>query len=130
MSKPVFEDILNYKNGRRNRKSYTLAFLSMAAGCILFTALSFWLSQSATLVTAVFLLLSIPLTIVLVVGQIAITAQRLRDMGQSGWFMLLLFIPFVSLVVQVLLFFMPGQRGENKYGSDPRVRIVDLEKLS
>lgn len=128
MSKPVFEDILNYKNGRRNRKSYTLAFLSMVVACILFTALSFWLSQSATLVTAVFLLLSIPLTIALVVGQIAITAQRLRDLGQSGWFMLLLFIPFVSLVVQFLLFFMPGQKGENKYGSDPRAKAVDLEK--
>ncbi|MFX4299935.1 DUF805 domain-containing protein [Pseudosulfitobacter pseudonitzschiae] len=120
MSKPVFEDILNYKTGRRNRKSYALAFLVLSIASLGFTALSLSLVSANSTFTAVLLLLSIPLSILLVICQIAISSQRLRDIGYSGWFLLLMLIPFASLVVQVFLFFAPGQAGENTYGSDPR----------
>ena len=39
----------------------------------------------------------IPLVIAHIVGSLAITAQRFRDMGYSGWMSLLTIIPFVTL---------------------------------
>lgn len=44
---------------------------------------------------------------------LAQAVQRSHDLGNSGWF---LFIPFY----RTIMIFMPGQKGENKYGEDPR----------
>lgn len=46
---------------------------------------------------------------------IAVSIRRLHDIDKSGWFYLLSFVPFGSLV---LLFFacQPGTAGDNKFG--------------
>ena len=49
----------------------------------------------------------------------AVTAKRWHDVGVSGWWNLLLFVPFIGLVAWLLLLFWPGKPVENKYG-EPR----------
>jgi uncharacterized membrane protein YhaH (DUF805 family) len=45
--------------------------------------------------------------------------RRLNDMNKSGWFALLLLIPFVNLALGLWLLFGPGDKGENLYGPAP-----------
>lgn len=49
--------------------------------------------------------------------------RRLHDLGHSGWFSLLMFIPIVGPFLWLGLFiycgFFSGQPGENKYGPAP-----------
>jgi len=45
--------------------------------------------------------------------------QRLHDMNASGWLSLLILVPFVNLIVALLLLFMPGTEGENRFGLQP-----------
>ena len=45
--------------------------------------------------------------------------QRAHDRGRSGWFLLLLFIPLVSIWPSIELGFMAGDIGPNQYGPDP-----------
>ena len=53
------------------------------------------------------------------VGSIMISIRRLHDLNKSGWFMLLLVIPFVNIVFILYLYLAPGTVGYNNYGADP-----------
>jgi uncharacterized membrane protein YhaH (DUF805 family) len=54
----------------------------------------------------------------LLVPGLAVGVRRLHDIGKSGWWVLIAFVPIVGLV---LLYFaaQPGQPGSNEYGPQP-----------
>ena len=61
------------------------------------------------------------LGLALVLPSLAVTCRRLHDTGKSGWFQLLNLIPFpFGAILVYILCAMPGTRGPNKYGPDPR----------
>ena len=60
-------------------------------------------------------LLSIPITI----ASYMLMIRRLHDVGLSGYFILLAFIPFVSLGLLLYLLCKHGTEGDNAYGADP-----------
>ena len=62
-----------------------------------------------------FTLLSIPIT----VASYMLMIRRLHDVGLSGYFILLAFIPFVSLGLLLYLLCKHGTEGDNAYGADP-----------
>lgn len=45
--------------------------------------------------------------------------QRLHDQDLTGWLCLLMFIPIANLVLAVLLLFVPGTQGANRFGPPP-----------
>ena len=109
---------------RRNRKSFLLANLLLIG--IIFAVMSALLFFTATprAASAIMILFYIPFVIV----QYFLTAQRLRDLNISGWFALFwLIIPlapnniqsFLALSFLLLLCFIPGTNGDNRYGIDP-----------
>ena len=46
--------------------------------------------------------------------------KRFHDIGWSGWFYLLLFVPIIRIPVALILVFLPGSKGDNNYGVNPR----------
>lgn len=63
--------------------------------------------------------LTIVACLALVVFSVCIGVQRLHDMGWSGWLWLLNFVPVVGSVFALLMLFMPGTDGPNRYGPPP-----------
>lgn len=68
------------------------------------------------------------------VAGITLGVRRLHDIGLSGWwFWLLPVAMFVEQlhwaqgVLLVLLIIVPGRRGDNRYGPDPRARLAPDE---
>lgn len=51
---------------------------------------------------------------------IAVNVKRCHDRGRSGWFILLAFVPIVSLWYLVEACILSGTDGPNEYGADPR----------
>ncbi len=51
--------------------------------------------------------------------QLATSAKRFHDQGFSGWFAMLLFVPFAGLLVIVWLVAFPGKPEENRFGPPP-----------
>jgi uncharacterized membrane protein YhaH (DUF805 family)/cold shock CspA family protein len=49
----------------------------------------------------------------------AITVRRIHDMGLSGWFYLLVFIPTIGALVVFVFMLVPGQKHENRWGPVP-----------
>lgn len=50
---------------------------------------------------------------------LAVAVRRLHDIGYSAWWMLLLLLPFIGPVGLIVMFCLPGNPGENKYGPAP-----------
>lgn len=46
--------------------------------------------------------------------------KRLHDANVTGWASLLLLIPLVSYVVTLALLFIPGTKGDNRFGPPPK----------
>ncbi len=54
--------------------------------------------------------------IAIIIG-IQISVKRLHDIGWSGWLLLISLIPVVGSIFQLLIFIMPGNQGNNRYGA-------------
>lgn len=53
----------------------------------------------------------------------ALEVRRLHDVGKSGWWLLLVFIPIINLIGVIWLLILcltPGEEGTNQYGRDPK----------
>jgi uncharacterized membrane protein YhaH (DUF805 family) len=50
---------------------------------------------------------------------LAVGIRRLHDIGKSGWYMLMGFIPCVGGIILLVFFATQGDMGTNEYGPDP-----------
>ena len=57
--------------------------------------------------------------IVSIVVTIMYGKRRFNDLNRSGWWSLLLLIPYVQLLPVIYLVFFPGTDGSNEYGPPP-----------
>ncbi len=48
--------------------------------------------------------------------------RRLHDIGRSGWWWLLCFIPLVGIIILIVWLCKPSQPGDNQYGPEPNIR--------
>ena len=55
----------------------------------------------------------------MLVPMYVVVVKRLHDMNLSGWFFLAIFVPVVNLVMSLVLLFVPGTQGENRFGLRP-----------
>ncbi len=54
-----------------------------------------------------------------IVPGVAVSVRRLHDIGKSGWYILLAFIPCVGAIILLIFDLTPGDPGDNEYGPDP-----------
>ena len=105
-------------NGRARRSEYWYFVLFNFIFLIIYVILSDFLFASVTIAGKFGLeeiLIWIYLLIMLI-PSIAVGVRRMHDSGKSGWFIL---IPIYSLI----LTFIAGTKGNNKYGDDPKTII-------
>lgn len=57
----------------------------------------------------------------LLLPSLAVGARRLHDIGKSGWFQLLWFIPVLGWAVMIYFLVQPTAAGANQYGEGPAV---------
>lgn len=117
----------NYANfrGRARRKEYWAFYLFWA---IAFFALlgvgvaldeasgNFESDSSAPLASLGLLGLFIAATLL---PSIAVTVRRIHDLGLSGWFYLLIFLPYVGGLIIFVFALIPSQKHDNKWGPVP-----------
>lgn len=64
--------------------------------------------------------LQVIFALLILVPYIAVAIRRLHDIGKSGWWYLLAFIPIVGLLVLLYFFVLDSQPGSNQYGDNPK----------
>ena len=53
------------------------------------------------------------------IPSLAISVRRLHDIGKSGWWYLIVVIPFLGALVLLAFFVMGSEQDENQYGEFP-----------
>lgn len=51
---------------------------------------------------------------------LAVSVRRLHDIGKSGVYYLLIFIPIIGQIMFIVFLFTEGDFGDNEYGPDPK----------
>ncbi|MCW3784309.1 DUF805 domain-containing protein [Defluviimonas salinarum] len=104
--------------GRRNRRSYLLLNLAMlAALAALFAATT--VTFESTVMTLAWLLVVLAGFVGLLAVSLATSAQRCRDVGMTGWAVLLLLVPFVGWAFSLFLTIAPGGMVARRRGAGP-----------
>lgn len=62
---------------------------------------------------------AIVLVLVALVVSVMLAIQRLHDFDASGWWSVLVVVPFANLVLYLVLLIMPGTQGPNRFGNPP-----------
>lgn len=65
-----------------------------------------------------FILLVFALAIL--IPSIAVTVRRLHDIGKSGWWYLLMLIPFIGALIIFIMTLLDSEPSENEYGANPK----------
>lgn len=55
-----------------------------------------------------------------ILPSLALIIRRLHDIGKSGWYYFVSFIPLIGSIWLLVLLFTEGDRGDNQYGPDPK----------
>jgi uncharacterized membrane protein YhaH (DUF805 family) len=54
--------------------------------------------------------------LVLLLPNMALAVRRLHDTGRSGWWLLLMLVPFVGPLVLLYWYVQPSEEGPNQFG--------------
>ncbi|MFB7776644.1 DUF805 domain-containing protein [Streptomyces bauhiniae] len=54
------------------------------------------------------------------VPSLAVGVRRLHDTSRSGWWLLLVLIPFIGAIVLIVFFAIEGKPEANEYGPNPK----------
>ena len=88
---------------------------SLVYGSAFGSVISFLLVLIFIISLLYFLLIFIPL--------LSVSIRRLHDIGYSGWYLLISFIPFLGQIFLIFLFLKDSERGKNKWGSYSKKKI-------
>ncbi len=98
-------------DGRSGRKEYWTFVLGNFAVFVILGILGYFVGSLIGIVSMLFSLAAL-------VPSIAVGIRRLHDIGKSGWWMLIVLIPFLGALVFIVLMLM-GSAGDNQYGAPP-----------
>jgi len=107
--------------GRANRSEYWYFSLIYLLISVFFVALDMIIGKFDShtglgpISTLFGLLLALPV--------LAVSVRRMHDIDRSGWWFLILFLPFVGFFIFVWLAAKAGSPGENRYGPVPPAEV-------
>ena len=55
---------------------------------------------------------------------LAVCVRRLHDVGKSGWWYFIGFVPFVGAILLLVWLCTDSRRGENKWGANPKEELI------
>lgn len=103
--------------GRSRRKEYWAATLFNSIFIFIFLASIFIEDHS---ISKIFSFLYGIFILITVIPNLSLCIRRLHDVGKSGWFYLIGFIPIINLWPVALILFVDSEPHTNQWGEDPK----------
>ena len=120
-SSPSRTSILDFFSTKKrlNRKKYMLRFLTLCAFFIAITIVFAIIDTIMLQIPAFMPLAMLAASIIVWISFLMATICRLHDLGHSGWWCVIFFVPYVNIAFAIYLILFKGTNGSNKYGDDP-----------
>ena len=108
-------------SGRARRKEYWMFVLFNILFSIVATGLDYllgtvWEDAGIGLFTILYAL-------AIILPALAVAVRRLHDIGKSGWWLFITFVPLVGSIWYLVLLATDSQPGENEYGPNPKETV-------
>lgn len=55
---------------------------------------------------------------------LGVSIRRLHDIGRSGWWNLIIFVPLIGFIVLIVFAVQDSQPGSNQYGPNPKGAVA------
>lgn len=110
--------MIDLYNGRIGRFHYCLYLFAIV---ILYYLFDGTLDKNSS----VYIASQVVLLLFIVIFILPLHVRRLHDMKRSGWFVLLLAIPFVNIFFGLYLLLFPGNQAKNSYGSPLKKNLLN-----
>lgn len=125
---------VNYANfqGRARRKEYWGFALFSYLGLIALTLAAVALDSSlgnldgSNAIPLATILVGVVFVLASIIPWIAMSVRRQHDIGLSGWFYLVIFIPSIGTLILLVFALIPSQKRENKWGPAPAGIPADI----
>ena len=114
----VLKNYATFK-GRARRTEYWM-FSLINFGISLITSFFMYMTQDSTDLAGIFSIIFTLYGIAILIPGMAVTVRRLHDVGKSGWWCLIVFVPLIGWVWMLVLFFTDSQPGANQYGPNTK----------
>lgn len=106
--------------GRAPRREYWMFMLmyivlTVVVGFLIAISALF-LHEGIVITLAILLIIGM---LALIIPSVAIQVRRLHDIGYSGWWYLIGFVPYIGGVVILVMSALPSEAGANQYGPNP-----------
>lgn len=107
----------NYANfsGRARRKEYWMFFLCNSIIQVLLVMID--------LKTGTGMLFGLYAVAVIMPG-FSVGVRRLHDIGKSGWWMFITFVPIIGGILLLVYLCKDSQQEENSYGPNPKLEVA------
>jgi len=117
--------------GRARRKEYwgfylfwLLAFIVVCGVAATIDSMTATVYSDGQWIPIITIVASVIFVLAGFIPALAVTVRRIHDIGLSGWFYLLVFIPYIGGLIVFVFTLIPSQAHENKWGPVPEgIRI-------
>ena len=116
-------------NGRARRSEYWFWYLfNILVESVLFLPAQVFKFQQGQIpvVLTVMYYIYIGFFIITFIPGLAVTVRRLHDIGKSGWWILIVFIPFVGAIILLVFTCFDSEHGPNEWGDSPKYTVTNL----
>ena len=104
--------------GRARRKEYWMFVLFNFIAAFVVGFVGGLLAELTNI--AAFAFLGVLYNFAAILPGLAVCIRRLHDIGKSGWWWLIVLVPFVGAIVLLVFMFLDSQPGANEYGPNPK----------
>lgn len=112
--------------GRARRKEFWMFYLFIFVGVIVAIILDNVLGttiESMRYKGMGYGLFTILVYLAILIPTLAVVVRRLHDIGKSGWWICIGFIPLIGSIWLIVLLATDSQPGENQYGPNPKETV-------
>jgi len=106
--------------GRSRRTEYWTFTLINIAILIILSVLGAILGSIAGILGTIVSIVSMLFSLAILLPGIAAGIRRLHDTGRSGWWLLIVLVPFVGGLILIYFLVLDSQPGSNQYGANPK----------
>lgn len=118
----VFRNYANFSGRARRSEYWYFVLFNLIVGVVL-GIIDAILGENSLLATAI----SGVYSLAVLLPSLAVCWRRLHDIGKSGAWWLLVFVPLVGALILVIWFAKDTQPGENQYGPDPKAEANNIQ---
>jgi uncharacterized membrane protein YhaH (DUF805 family) len=104
-------------SGRARRKEYWMFALF---NFIIFLVLEIVLGMAGAIIGSDLNIIGLLYTLAVILPSLSVGVRRLHDIGRSGWWLLIAFVPLIGAIVLLLFHVKDSTPGENEYGENPK----------